>query len=183
MFQFLCLFFLFLTGCHSEEFLVSYHDKKTDLYGLKNKRGTIVIPPQYEAIYVRSGMEKLFHPSFPETEYLVGVVKKGELFRIGKDGSMKFRSVFFDNGPDYYEEGVARFVQQVNGEDKIGFHDRKSTVIIPPIYSFASPFRNGYAFVCKGCWEEDIKVKNTLSLQALSIKEGFLWGDAAMEAV
>ena len=157
-FWFISFFLLFLAGCSSENFLVSFRDEKTDLYGLKDERGKVVIPPQYEVIY--GAGEKLFHPSIPEKEYLVGVIKKSEMFRIGRDGSVKFRSVYFDNGPDYYEEGLARFVEKDKaGKDCIGFHDRKGRVLIPPIYSFATPFRNGYAFVCKECWEEDVKIK------------------------
>lgn len=149
------LFILFLGGCGSEEFYMSYKDPETSLYGIKNQKGKIIAAPQYEMIY---GGNKLFHPSAPDTEYLVPVLKRNQIMRIVKDGSVRFRTVYFDNGPDYYEDGLSRFIEKdKKGNDKVGFHDRKGNVVIQPLYDHASPFRNGYAFVCKGCWAEKRK--------------------------
>jgi hypothetical protein len=53
----------------------------------------------------------------------------------------------FDNGPDYFEEGFARFV--VNG--KFGFFNQGGKVVIKPSYDFATPFQEGRAVVCDGC--------------------------------
>ena len=53
----------------------------------------------------------------------------------------------FDNGPDYFVEGLARTVQ--NG--KVGFVDESLRVVIAPAWDFAFPFENGAALVCEGC--------------------------------
>jgi len=61
--------------------------------------------------------------------------------------------IFFDNGPDYFENGLARFVSK---DGKIGFIDKKLRVAIPPTHDFVAPFREGRAYFCDGC-----KLENT----------------------
>lgn len=53
----------------------------------------------------------------------------------------------FDNGPDYFVEGLVR--SRVDG--KIGYFDRQFKQVIPPVYDFGWPFENGRALVCIGC--------------------------------
>jgi hypothetical protein len=53
----------------------------------------------------------------------------------------------FDNGPDYFVEGLARTVQ----DGKVGFIDENLRVVIAPAWDFAFPFENGAAVVCDGC--------------------------------
>lgn len=57
------------------------------------------------------------------------------------------RPFIFDNGPDYYVEGLARFVD--NG--KMGFHDEALRVVVPAQYDFVYPFENGVASAGSGC--------------------------------
>ncbi len=57
------------------------------------------------------------------------------------------RTLHFDNGPDYFKEELAR--TERNG--KVGFFDRKLSIVIEPRYDFAFPFHNGLAVVCNGC--------------------------------
>jgi hypothetical protein len=52
-----------------------------------------------------------------------------------------------DNGPDYFENGLAR--SPVGG--KIGYIDRKLNLVIPATYDGAYPFKDGVAVVCTGC--------------------------------
>jgi hypothetical protein len=52
-----------------------------------------------------------------------------------------------DNGPDYFEDGLAR--SPVGG--KIGYIDRKLNLVIPATYDGAYPFKDGVAVVCTGC--------------------------------
>jgi hypothetical protein len=52
-----------------------------------------------------------------------------------------------DNGPDYFEDGLAR--SPVGG--KIGYIDRKLNLVIPAVYDGAYPFRDGVAVVCTAC--------------------------------
>jgi len=56
----------------------------------------------------------------------------------------------YDNGADYFQEGLARTVQG----GKIGFINPSLELVIPPIWDFAFPFENGYSVICTGCRQE-----------------------------
>ena len=58
----------------------------------------------------------------------------------------------FDNGADYFVEGLARTPR--NG--KIGFVDQELAEAIPPQWDFAFPFESGLAVVCNGCTLEPV---------------------------
>jgi hypothetical protein len=55
--------------------------------------------------------------------------------------------VTYDNGPDYFVEGLAR----TRRGGKIGFIDRSLSERIAPTWDFAFPFDGGVALVCQGC--------------------------------
>jgi len=76
------------------------------------------------------------------------VNKDGEksVFYVSQSGKV-VRTFFFDNGADYFEEGLARTISK----GKIGFINEKLEVVIEPVYDFASPFHNRKAKVCNGC--------------------------------
>ncbi|MBV7483462.1 WG repeat-containing protein [Bordetella sp. BOR01] len=66
---------------------------------------------------------------------------------IDRAGHSVLRPYLFDNGPDYFEEGLARFVQ----DGKIGFHDEALNIVIPAKYEFAFPFQDGAAKTGSNC--------------------------------
>lgn len=66
---------------------------------------------------------------------------------VDRDRRPILRPYIYDNGPDYFEEGLARFVQ----DGKMGFHDETLAVVIPARYDFAFPFENGVARVGMRC--------------------------------
>ncbi|WP_245592817.1 WG repeat-containing protein [Advenella mimigardefordensis] len=66
---------------------------------------------------------------------------------VDRDNRPVLRPYIFDNGPDYFEEGLARFVE--NG--KMGFHDKALNIIIPAKYDFVYPFENGIASAGTRC--------------------------------
>ena len=55
--------------------------------------------------------------------------------------------VTYDNGPDYFEEGLAR----TSRGGKFGFIDKNLSEVIAPTWDFAFPFVGGFAAVCEGC--------------------------------
>ncbi|MBN2107808.1 MAG: WG repeat-containing protein [Deltaproteobacteria bacterium] len=69
-----------------------------------------------------------------------------KIFLVAKNGKSA-RMHIFDNGPDYFEEGLARMIR--NG--KFGFVNKRLTVVIEPAYDFAFQFTDGYATVCNEC--------------------------------
>ena len=68
------------------------------------------------------------------------------IYYINKNAKL-VRTYLFDNGPDYFKEGLARTVKN----NKFGFINKKLTLVIKPQYDFAFPFANGVAKVCIGC--------------------------------
>lgn len=56
----------------------------------------------------------------------------------------KYAVYQYDNGDDYFSEGLQRIVDK---DGKIGFRDSIGKIVIPPRYAFAFPFKEGYAKV------------------------------------
>jgi len=80
---------------------------------------------------------------------LASIIYGDRIFYVSKQGKVA-RTIFFDNGADYFVEGMARTM--ANG--KIGYIDDKLDVVIRPQYDFAFPFNNGVAIVCNACKSE-----------------------------
>jgi len=78
---------------------------------------------------------------------LASIIFDGVIFYVSKNGKV-VRTHFFDNGADYFVEGVARTI----AADKFGFIDKGLNVAIKPEYDFAFPFRGGVAVVCNACF-------------------------------
>jgi hypothetical protein len=57
---------------------------------------------------------------------------------------------FFDNGPDYFVEGLARTVR----DGKTGFVNSELDEVVAPRWDFAEPFAGGFARVCEDCRDE-----------------------------
>lgn len=132
---------------------LKYFKNQDSLVGVKNQDGKIIVPAQF----------KIFS-SLKDGEAVVGEticfdgVKKDDVKEknawghvYDKKGNFLYRPFFYDNGADYFSEGVRRFVK--NG--KVGFVDRNGTIIIKPEHDFATPFKYGYSSFCDGCdWEK-----------------------------
>lgn len=130
-----------------------YFKTQDSLVGVKDQNGKIIIPAQFK-IFSDLEDEEVVEG---ETIYFDGI-KKDEVkeknawgYVYDKKGNFLYRPFFYDNGADYFSEGVRRFVK--NG--KVGFVDRNGTVIIKPEHDFATPFNYGYASFCDNCdWEK-----------------------------
>jgi hypothetical protein len=57
----------------------------------------------------------------------------------------------YDNGPDPFVEGLARYVEA----EKMGFFDERGQRLITAQYDFAQSFSQGLAAVCVGCRREN----------------------------
>lgn len=104
-------------------------------FGYKDTAGNIIIPAHYEFIY-----------EF-DTCLVTGVLDSNGWSIINKKGEIVFTPMIFDNGPDYFEEGVARFLEN----SKVGFFSSRGEKVIPAKYDFATPFKDGLSSVCIGC--------------------------------
>lgn len=133
------LIILVVTGCHQENNDIEiFTDKENHTYWSRWQDDT--------SAFGETGGLRVYKS-----------IDNGSWWRISKDQSSKFESVFHDNGPDYYVNGLARFIK----DGKIGFHDAQGKVIIAPVYDFATPFPDrepnkyrDYTTVCNGCWKE-----------------------------
>lgn len=91
------------------------------------------------------------------------VIEKGRWFYVKRNGR-SLEVLPFDNGADYFAEGLVR--GRRNG--KIAFFDHAFRRVIPPKYDFAWPFEHGLAEVCSGCREVADGEHRTMT--------GGLWG-------
>lgn len=107
-------------------------------WGYKDEKGNVVIEPKFV-------IADEFSP-----EGMAAVATEKEWLYIDTTGAVVIRPFIFDNGPDYFSEGLARFTE----DGKFGFFDRSGKVVIGPRFDFAFPFSEGLAAVCAGCREE-----------------------------
>lgn len=80
---------------------------------------------------------------------IAAVADQKEWSYIDARGNVVIKPFLFDNGPDYFREGLARF----KSENKFGFFDKTGKKVIPAQFDFAAPFSEGLAAVCSGCTE------------------------------
>ena len=66
---------------------------------------------------------------------------------INRQRKIIYIPFLFDNGPDYVQEGLLRFVE--NG--KMGFVNEKGVKVIRAQFDFVYPFEKGRARFCNGC--------------------------------
>lgn len=88
----------------------------------------------------------------------------GQYFYVKPDGRF-LPVIFYDNGADYFQEGLTRSLQ--NG--KIQYYNKDFELVLSPGYDWAWPFHEGKALVCKGCVLTPVEDGH----KAL---EGGLWG-------
>ena len=92
---------------------------------------------------------KKYTIAFTDTISSIGFVgtRKGEIVCINNEGKELFEVYKIDNGPDYVSDGLFRIVGK---NSKIGFADTSGVIVIPPVFSYATPFHNGEAKVSFG---------------------------------
>lgn len=106
-----------------------------DLVGFKDAQGKVVLSPRFQVAQ-----------EFTPGGMACGADKDGWVCIDGQ-GTPLLRPFIFDNGPDEFSEGLARFVEA----EKIGFFDQAGIKKIPARYSFALPFTDDRAAFCDGC--------------------------------
>jgi hypothetical protein len=129
----LCCFLLAASlGAHPVPF------KKGEKWGYRDPGGKTVIAPRFE-------IAQEFSP-----EGIAAVVDGQGWAYIDTTGRVLIRPLIVDNGPDYFEEGLARF----RAASGIGFFDKTGKIVIQARYAFAQSFSEGFAAVCDGCNEK-----------------------------
>ena len=112
----------------SDDCLIAFNDKEQQI-GYQTQQGKVIIPAQYLL-----ADEQLCNMAFVFDE------NKG-FVAINRQNQVILTPYIYDNGPDYLQEGLFRFVE--NG--KIGFANVDGKKIIPARYDFVTPFADGAA--------------------------------------
>jgi hypothetical protein len=105
--------------------------------GYINQQGDTIIPT---GKYVYAFLDTA-------TTYLLVIEEGTKGYAIDPKGNLLWDIYWYDNGPDYVEEGLFRIER--NG--KIGYADTTGRVVIPAQYACASPFSEGRAQVTFDC--------------------------------
>lgn len=142
----LCLTLSFSVKAPSKTTLTPFQDPDTALWGYKDERGQVAIPCQYEhacpfSEYGIANVVMHLKRTVDQNEY------EPFCFRLDTKGCIVEQAFFIDNGCDYYEEGLARYVQN----NKIGFSNERGQHVIKAAFDMAFPFTNGVAVVSNGC--------------------------------
>ena len=131
-----------LTDSVPSEILIAFTDEEFLQYGVKvaymNLKGDVIIP---FGKYAYLGTDTLIHYA-NVIEYSKDSIY-GRCISIDQNQNILYDIVKYDNGPDYFEQGLSRVLR--NG--KMGFSNHYGQIIIPCIYDFAWPFKNGKAKV------------------------------------
>lgn len=135
---------LLSSGCKKKSLSV-FEDG--DLFGFKNQDGEIIIAPDYSFVY-----------DFNEKGVALVFGKMGWSC-IDSGNRILLNPFQYDNGPDPFAEGLARFTEN----KKIGFFDVGCRKIIEAKYDFAFPFEENFAVVCLGC--KSIKMEEHSSIE------------------
>lgn len=110
-------------------------------YGYKNLAGEVVIPARFAFAYEfgKDGLAAAVErPASPGG--------RARFVFLDPSGAVLAQAYSFDNGPDYFQEGLARVV----ADGKVGFIDRGGAIVIPPQFADASGFCHGRATVHDG---------------------------------
>jgi hypothetical protein len=104
-------------------------------WGYRDSRGAVVIEPRYQAA-----------DPFSSKGIAAVLGDRGWVY-IDRTGRVLIAPFIFDNGPDYFHQGLARFT----AEGKFGFFNSSGAVVIGPQFDFADSFSQDRAAVCQGC--------------------------------
>ena len=141
-------FFLGIAVCaRASEFISCDYQAKTGK--MTTEKECLSLPDAREVKDARSDAAisgKVITMAKYDRDGLAYLYSSAGIFCFNKRG-LAIRVLSFDNGPDYFEEGLAR--TQQNG--KIGFFNKKLSILIKPQYDFAFPFNKGVSIVCNGC--------------------------------
>lgn len=141
-----------LDGVSQEQKKLFYFLSPDSLLGVKDEKGAIIIPATHYFLPIA-------YDDFlvPINDSILILVPKPAVnlkdpkpygLAYNRNGKVLYAPYLFDNGPDYLEEGLSRYVE--NG--KIGFVNRYGEKVIKAQWDWVSPFEYGIARACNGCF-------------------------------
>ena len=148
------IFYFFLISSSAtaqyNETWFAFCDEETHLMGFKDTNGFVKIEPRFMGLTAALRFNNIIAVMEESDGALLSyyLLKNGK--KIGIDSLY-----ILDMSFDCESEGLIRF--RDSKSDKVGYFDSLGTVVIPAVYSDASPFRNELAMVITGakriCWE------------------------------
>ena len=147
------IFILLLTDVQAQSDPKLFYFISGKKIGVKDNTGRVIIEP----IFSKYLHVDLKHPilddliefySLPDTMERVANEKPAIVMGTvyNRKGQLLYHAQFCDNGPDYWEEGLRRYVEGY----KIGFVDKQGNKVTSAKWDFANPFEYGYAKVFEG---------------------------------
>ncbi len=150
---------LFAAALSQAEPLYFYPQK--DKIGVKTASGRIVIAPIKVMLpdahhYAEDKrpirghtIEICFSEHFNENRDDAIAADVGDVF--SRTGQYLYSPIEYDNGCDYWQEGMRRYVEK----GRVGFVRRDGSRATPAQWDFATPFEHGYATVYRGGWKKE----------------------------
>lgn len=147
---------LFAAALAQAEPLYFYAQK--DKIGVKTASGRIVIAPVKVIAHhyaedkrpIRGHtIEICFAEHFNENRDGTVAADAGDVF--SRTGQYLYSPIEYDNGCDYWQEGMRRYVEK----GRVGFVRRDGSRATPAQWDFATPFEHGYATVYRGGWKKE----------------------------
>lgn len=114
---------------------IAFLDEKTELWGYKTKTGKIALPARYDSVTA-------FGTGGVAAVLLDDKTSQNPWRFIDPSGKVLATPFMFDNGPDYWQGGLARIVDD---RGKFGFISTTGAIVVPPTYDFAYAFCRGIA--------------------------------------
>lgn len=153
--RFIFTLLLFYTGIFpvfSQDRLFYFHDKKdSTLLGVRNESGKIIIAPQTFYGEAEESEEILEETIFLwDAPFKQNFDKNSPIMPIGavydRNGKYLYSPQFYDNGPDYWEEGVRRYAEN----NKLGLVDKFGKKLTSAKWDFIDIINYGYVKVYEG---------------------------------
>ena len=94
-------------------------------------------------------IEICFSEHFNENRDDAIAADAGDVF--SRSGQYLYSPIVYDNGCDYWQEGMRRYVEK----GCVGFVRRDGSRATPALWDFAAPFQHGYATVYRGGWKQE----------------------------
>ena len=153
--RFLLISFIFfcVQANHAQTKLYYFLTADRTKVGVKDEFGKVIIPAEFPNYGFYEGPELITSRTIEfyvdkdrELTYdkLNPAMPMGAVYN--RQGQFLYNPQFFDNGPDYWEEGIRRYVEN----DKMGFVNKKGEKITLATYGFLYSFNYGYAKAFKG---------------------------------
>jgi hypothetical protein len=139
------IFFFILSG----EFQIAFGKALTCSFSIKGEGMTPIANCAYKKDdqSFQINKDSLGQFIFDKDGLAGGSIDSEGCFWVNKRGLVR-KTICFDNGADYFEEGLTRYTGP-NG--KIGFMDKHLQVKIDARFTWAFPFKNGFAETCMNC--------------------------------